>query len=194
MGHFGPPGSGSVFPMRIRIQPTNMNADPGPDPQHWKYQRGSATNNSPHIASVNVSRLLILLYWTGRNGNIFITCSKRQINLYHHGPRAQASTPNREFFLFFLYTEAVQCTRCWLVLMVAEKQANKSRKFLEIKKRIVLDGIWNLERLWNDGKINWKAPENIRKSGSKLWKLRIHNIDSYIFNISPKRPSQASEL
>jgi hypothetical protein len=31
--------------------------------------------------------------------------------------------------------------------MVAEKQANKSRKFLEIKKRIVLDGIWNLERL-----------------------------------------------
>ncbi len=25
---FGPPGSGSVFPMRIRIQPTKMNADP----------------------------------------------------------------------------------------------------------------------------------------------------------------------
>ncbi len=28
MVHFGPPGSGSVFPMRIRIQPTKMNADP----------------------------------------------------------------------------------------------------------------------------------------------------------------------
>ncbi len=29
---FGPPGSGSVFLMRIRIQPTKVNADP--DPQH----------------------------------------------------------------------------------------------------------------------------------------------------------------
>ncbi len=35
MGHFGPlgSGSGSVFPIRIRIQPTKMNADP--DLQHW---------------------------------------------------------------------------------------------------------------------------------------------------------------
>ncbi len=32
VGYFGPPGSGSVFPMRIRIQMTKMNADP--DPQH----------------------------------------------------------------------------------------------------------------------------------------------------------------
>jgi hypothetical protein len=31
---FGPPGwgSGFVFPMLIRIQPTKMNEDPGPDP------------------------------------------------------------------------------------------------------------------------------------------------------------------
>jgi hypothetical protein len=28
VGHFGPPGSGSGFPMRIRIQPTKINADP----------------------------------------------------------------------------------------------------------------------------------------------------------------------
>jgi hypothetical protein len=33
LGLFGPPGSGSLFPMRIRIQPTKMIADP--DPQHW---------------------------------------------------------------------------------------------------------------------------------------------------------------
>jgi hypothetical protein len=32
VGHFGHPGSGSVFPVRIQIQPTKMNADP--DPQH----------------------------------------------------------------------------------------------------------------------------------------------------------------
>ncbi len=33
MVHFGSPGSGFEFPIRIRIQPTKMNADP--DPQHW---------------------------------------------------------------------------------------------------------------------------------------------------------------
>jgi hypothetical protein len=32
LAYFCPPGSGSSFPMRIRIQPTKMNADP--DPQH----------------------------------------------------------------------------------------------------------------------------------------------------------------
>jgi hypothetical protein len=28
MGHFCPPGSGTAFPMQIRIQPTKINADP----------------------------------------------------------------------------------------------------------------------------------------------------------------------
>ncbi len=39
VGHFGPPGSGSVFLMRIQIQimPTKMNADPGGSGQrYWK--------------------------------------------------------------------------------------------------------------------------------------------------------------
>ncbi len=34
VGHFEPPGSGSVLPMRIRIQPTNTNSDPSSDTQH----------------------------------------------------------------------------------------------------------------------------------------------------------------
>jgi hypothetical protein len=36
VGHFCPPGSGSAFPMRIRIQLTITNADPcDPDQKYW---------------------------------------------------------------------------------------------------------------------------------------------------------------
>ncbi len=42
VGHFGP--SGSVFPMRIRIQPTKMNADPDPQHSHCIYCLGERPN------------------------------------------------------------------------------------------------------------------------------------------------------
>ncbi len=34
------PGFVSAFPIRIRIQDSQMNADPVPDPQHWSPVKG----------------------------------------------------------------------------------------------------------------------------------------------------------
>jgi hypothetical protein len=61
-GHFCPPGSrsGSTLPMRIRIQPTKINADP--DPKHWPESQGIfSLDDMPILIPIKHHSILVRL-------------------------------------------------------------------------------------------------------------------------------------
>ncbi len=65
MGHFGPPGSGSVLPLRIRTQPTKMNADP--DPQHcWEGRKITYIPTVHRFFDPPLAEFQLLQYGTGQ--------------------------------------------------------------------------------------------------------------------------------